>query len=57
MNLQETLHNITSRLATLKQNVESDKLSISLIQEQIQEQRSRIDKLRNMIETKLREKK
>ena len=50
-NLQEILHNITSRLATLEQNAESDKLLINLIQEQ----RSEIDKLRNMIEAKLRE--
>lgn len=51
-NLQEILHNITSRLATLEQNAESDKLLINLIQEQ----RSEIDSLRNSIEAKLREK-
>lgn len=41
-NLQEILHNITSRLAVLEQNAESDKLLIDLIQEQ----RKEIDKLR-----------
>ena len=51
-NLQEILHNITSRLATLEQNAESDKLLINLIQEQ----RSEIDSLRNSIEAKPREK-
>jgi hypothetical protein len=51
-NLQEILHNITSRLATLEQNAESDKLMINLIYEQ----RAEIDRLRNSIEAKLREK-
>ena len=51
-NLQEILHNITSRLATLEKNAESDKLLINLIQEQ----RAEIDRLRNAIEAKLREK-
>lgn len=50
--LQEILHNITSRLATLEQNAESDKLLIDLIQVQ----RAEIDRLRNVIEAKLREK-
>ena len=44
-NLQEILHNITSRLATLEQNAESDKLLITLIQEQ----RSEIDRLRQAL--------
>jgi hypothetical protein len=41
-NLQEILHNITSRLASLEQNAESDKLLVNLIQEQ----RAEIGRLR-----------